>query len=140
MTPVVTFSSDASGSGDKAFSFRIGTSLLWSVACLETAQSGAGVEKEVEARLQRFKRKRDRFRQKSRRKLDELRAMQKKASQNENPEHLRPDSRVQPVIFVVDDDVMVENIVRITLERNGYFILTAENGEEAVMLSNGRLK
>jgi two-component system cell cycle sensor histidine kinase/response regulator CckA len=52
-----------------------------------------------------------------------------------NPEHLRPDSPDQPVILVVDDDVLVENIVRITLERNGYFVLTAQNGEEALTLS-----
>ncbi len=52
-----------------------------------------------------------------------------------NPEHLRPDSPNQPVILVAEDDVMVLNIVRITLEKDGYFVLTAENGEEALYLS-----
>jgi two-component system, cell cycle sensor histidine kinase and response regulator CckA len=52
-----------------------------------------------------------------------------------NPLHLRPDRSDQSVILVADDDVMVLNIVRITLEREGYFVLTAENGEEALVLS-----
>jgi len=52
-----------------------------------------------------------------------------------NPDHLRPDRPDQPVILVSDDDVLILNIVRITLERDGYFVLTAENGEEALILS-----
>ncbi len=52
-----------------------------------------------------------------------------------NPKHLRHDQPDQPVILVADDDVMILNIVRITLERNGYFVLAAENGEEALLLS-----
>src|SRR4051794_8375346 len=52
-----------------------------------------------------------------------------------NPDHLRPDRPDQPVILIADDDVMILNIVRITLERDGYFVLTAENGEAALMLS-----
>lgn len=53
----------------------------------------------------------------------------------ENPERLRPDRPDQSVILAAEDDVLVLNIVRITLERDGYFVLTAENGEEALMLS-----
>jgi len=52
-----------------------------------------------------------------------------------NPDHPRPDRPDQPVILIADDDVMILNIVRITLERDGYFVLTAENGEAALMLS-----
>jgi len=52
-----------------------------------------------------------------------------------DPEHLRPDDPGQPVILLADDDVMVLNVVRITLEGEGYFLLTAEDGESAVELS-----
>ena len=52
-----------------------------------------------------------------------------------NPEHLRPAHSDQTVILVVDDDVLVQNIVRIILEKEGYFVLTAENGEEALYIS-----
>jgi two-component system, cell cycle sensor histidine kinase and response regulator CckA len=52
-----------------------------------------------------------------------------------NPEHLRPDRPDQSVILVAEDDVMVLNVVRVSLQRNGYFVLTAENGEEALYLS-----
>jgi len=41
------------------------------------------------------------------------------------------------VVLVAEDDVMVLNIIRITLERDGYFVLTAESGEEALILSRG---
>jgi two-component system cell cycle sensor histidine kinase/response regulator CckA len=52
-----------------------------------------------------------------------------------NPEHLRPDRPDQSVILVVDDDVMVLNVVRVALERDGYFVLTAEDGDAALYLS-----
>ena len=39
------------------------------------------------------------------------------------------------MVLLAEDDVMVLNIARITLERDGYFLLTAENGEEALYLS-----
>jgi CheY-like chemotaxis protein len=44
----------------------------------------------------------------------------------------RPD---QAVILVVDDEPLILNIARTVLEREGYFILTAANGEEALLLS-----
>ena len=53
----------------------------------------------------------------------------------ENPEHLRADRSDQAVILLAEDDVLVENIVRITLERDGHFVLTSQNGEEALLLS-----
>jgi two-component system cell cycle sensor histidine kinase/response regulator CckA len=52
-----------------------------------------------------------------------------------NPEHLRPADPSQPVLLLVEDDVMVLNITRITLELEGFFVLTAENGEDALFLS-----
>ena len=39
------------------------------------------------------------------------------------------------VILLVEDDLMVQKIVRLTLERDGYLVLTAENGEEALVVS-----
>jgi len=53
----------------------------------------------------------------------------------EDPEHLRPSRPDQTVILVVDDDVMIRNVARITLEADGYFILAAHDGEEALHLS-----
>jgi len=53
----------------------------------------------------------------------------------ENPDNLRPSRADQTVILVVDDEVMIRNIVRIQLEREGYFILAAHDGEEALHIS-----
>jgi len=53
----------------------------------------------------------------------------------EDPEHLRPARPDQTVILLVDDEVMVRNVARITLEADGYFILTAHDGEEALHIS-----
>jgi DNA-binding NtrC family response regulator len=41
----------------------------------------------------------------------------------------------RPVVLIADDEVMVRNIARITLERQGYAVLIAENGAEALSLS-----
>jgi CheY-like chemotaxis protein len=51
-----------------------------------------------------------------------------------NPEHLRPAKPETPVVLLVDDDVMVLNVARITREDHGYFVLTAENGEAGLFL------
>jgi len=53
----------------------------------------------------------------------------------EDPEHLRPPHPDQTVILIVDDEVMVRNVARITLEADGYFVLTAHDGEEALHIS-----
>jgi DNA-binding NtrC family response regulator len=53
----------------------------------------------------------------------------------EDPKHLRSARPDQTVILVVDDEVMIQNVVRITLEADGYFILTAHDGEEALHIS-----
>jgi len=53
----------------------------------------------------------------------------------EDPEHLRPARPDQTVILIVDDEVMIRNIARITLEADGHFILAAHDGEEALHIS-----
>jgi two-component system, cell cycle sensor histidine kinase and response regulator CckA len=58
-----------------------------------------------------------------------------KITSMQNPEHLRPSEPDQPVILVAEDEILVQNIARITLEQEGYFVLTAPNGEVALYLS-----
>lgn len=53
----------------------------------------------------------------------------------ENPEHLRPQDPDQSVVLLAEDEVMVQNVARIVLESAGYFVLTAENGEQALYIS-----
>jgi DNA-binding response OmpR family regulator len=53
----------------------------------------------------------------------------------DNPEHLVPLRAGQAVVLIVDDDPMIRNITRIVLEDEGYFILSADDGEEALLLS-----
>ena len=53
----------------------------------------------------------------------------------DNPEHLRPSGPDQTVILVADDEVLIRNIARITLESDGYFVLEAGDGEEALAIS-----
>jgi DNA-binding response OmpR family regulator len=50
----------------------------------------------------------------------------------DNSEHLLSD---QLVILLVDDEPTIRNITRIVLENEGYLILTAADGEEALLLS-----
>src|SRR5690349_3512493 len=52
-----------------------------------------------------------------------------------DPEHLRPIHRDQSVVLLAEDDVMVRNVARIVLEMDGYFVLTAGNGKEALSIS-----
>jgi len=52
-----------------------------------------------------------------------------------NREHLRPVRPDQAVILIVEDEAMIQNFVRVMLEREGYFVLTAEDGEAALSLS-----
>jgi DNA-binding response OmpR family regulator len=53
----------------------------------------------------------------------------------DNSEHLLSSCTDQPVILLVDDEPAIRNMTRIVLEDEGYFILTAANGEEALRLS-----
>jgi CheY-like chemotaxis protein len=57
------------------------------------------------------------------------------ASKMNNPEHLLPLRSDQTVVLVVDDEPMIRNIARIVLEGEGYFTLSAADGEEALLLS-----
>lgn len=51
------------------------------------------------------------------------------------PENLRPVDPNSPVILVAEDDVMVRNFVRITLEAASYSVLTADDGDRALYMS-----
>jgi len=51
-----------------------------------------------------------------------------------NDPHLPADPG-QPVVMVVDDDLFIVHIARIALEYEGHFVITAEDGEEAIQLS-----
>jgi two-component system cell cycle sensor histidine kinase/response regulator CckA len=52
-----------------------------------------------------------------------------------NPEHLVPPRPDQMVILIAEDEAVVRNVVRIALEAEGYFVLAACDGEEALTLS-----
>src|SRR5215208_726823 len=52
-----------------------------------------------------------------------------------NPQHLLPSNPDQTVILVAEDEVVVRNVVRIVLEGQGYFILAANDGQEALTIS-----
>ena len=53
----------------------------------------------------------------------------------ESPVRLHLVQPDQPVVLVAEDDVSVQHIVRVTLERDGYFVLAAESAEEALLIS-----
>jgi DNA-binding response OmpR family regulator len=48
---------------------------------------------------------------------------------------LRPSGIRRPVILVADDEVVVRNLVRILMQAEGYFVLTAADGHEGLELS-----
>jgi DNA-binding response OmpR family regulator len=56
---------------------------------------------------------------------------------SENP--ILPDLRSlgvhQPIILVADDEVMIRNLVTIILQRTGYVVLSASDGQEGLELS-----
>jgi CheY-like chemotaxis protein len=53
----------------------------------------------------------------------------------QSPDNTPPKRAGKPVILIVEDEVAVQNLVRFTLEQEGYVVLTANNGEEALSLS-----
>src|SRR5579871_378028 len=53
----------------------------------------------------------------------------------QDAENLRPEHPQQCVVLVADDEVIVRNYARRVLEAEGYFTLTADNGEEALLIS-----
>jgi CheY-like chemotaxis protein len=52
----------------------------------------------------------------------------------ENPE-LRPSNPDKKVILIAEDDVVVRSIARIVLETAGYFVLSANDGADALNIS-----
>ena len=52
-----------------------------------------------------------------------------------NPEHLRPSDPNQSVILLAEDEPVVRNVVRIVLQKEGYFVLAAHDGDEALKIS-----
>jgi CheY-like chemotaxis protein len=52
----------------------------------------------------------------------------------ETQEH-RPSNPDQQVILIAEDDVVVRNIARIVLEAAGYFVLSANDGADALNIS-----
>ena len=52
-----------------------------------------------------------------------------------NPENLKPAHVDQTVILIAEDEVLVANIARIVLESDGYFILIASDGQDALFIS-----
>ena len=53
-----------------------------------------------------------------------------------NPQNLLPLRSQQRVVIVAEDDVTIQNIARIVLERDGFFVLTASDGQEALTISD----
>jgi CheY-like chemotaxis protein len=53
----------------------------------------------------------------------------------DNSEHRLSSCAEQLVILLVDDEPMIRDITRVVLEGEGYFILTAADGEEALLVS-----
>ena len=53
----------------------------------------------------------------------------------QNPEHLLASSPNQTVILIAEDEVLIRNVARIVLESEGYFVLSANDGEEALNIS-----
>ncbi len=45
----------------------------------------------------------------------------------------------QPLVLVADDDRLIRELVQFRLERSGYAVVTAEDGDEALRLARERL-
>ena len=52
-----------------------------------------------------------------------------------NPENLKPAHADQTVVLIAEDEIFVSNVARIILEQDGYFILTASDDEDALLIS-----
>jgi len=53
----------------------------------------------------------------------------------QNPEHLQLSNFDQTVILLADDEVLIRNVARKVLQSAGYFVLPANDGEEALNIS-----
>jgi len=54
---------------------------------------------------------------------------------NEPTENLLPVHPDQTVVLIAEDEVLIRNMIRIALENEGYFVLAACDGEEALTIS-----
>ena len=52
-----------------------------------------------------------------------------------HPVKVRGPKPGQPVVLVAEDEPLVLKVIQIALEAEGYFVFTADNGEEALTLS-----
>ena len=52
-----------------------------------------------------------------------------------NPQNLLPGDASQLVVLIAEDELIVRNVARISLESEGYFVLVGDDGEEALTLS-----
>jgi two-component system cell cycle sensor histidine kinase/response regulator CckA len=53
----------------------------------------------------------------------------------QDPKHLLSSQPGRTVVLIAEDDVMVRNLARVALEDEGYFVLAAGDGEQALFLS-----
>jgi len=53
----------------------------------------------------------------------------------DNSDLPKPCKSGQCVVLIVEDEVIVRNVARMILESEGYFVLTADNNEEALYIS-----
>jgi len=53
-----------------------------------------------------------------------------------NPQKLRAAGPDQQVVLLAEDDVTVQNVARIALERDRLLVLTASDGEDALTIAN----
>ena len=53
----------------------------------------------------------------------------------QDPKHLLPSQVERSVVLIAEDDVMVRNMACIALEDEGYLVLSAGDGEQALSLS-----
>jgi CheY-like chemotaxis protein len=53
----------------------------------------------------------------------------------DNPETPSPSRPDQSVVLLAEDDGTIRRLTKIVLEKEGYFVLTASDGEEALTLS-----
>ena len=53
----------------------------------------------------------------------------------QDPKHLLPSQAGRTVVLIAEDDVMVRNMACIALEDEGYLVLSAGDGEQALSMS-----
>ena len=49
---------------------------------------------------------------------------------------LRPTNSGQVAVLIAEDEVLIRNVARLVLESDGYLVLTASDGEEALEISH----